>query len=83
MTDFRFTEDDIRQRINNMRQHATSLRAQGVQVNTGYGAIQPYLDTIPAFTEDDVRQYILSHNQASGELRHYVDLESTIYHSLI
>ncbi len=59
MTDFGFTEEDIRQRI-------TSLRAKGVSVNSGYSAIQPHLDTIPAFAEDDVRQYVLAHHFSGG-----------------
>ena len=62
MDDLGFTEDDIKQRIASNRAKVASLRAKGVSVNTGYNAIQPYLDAIPAFTEDDVRQYVLTHH---------------------
>ena len=81
MTDFGFTEDDISQRINDMKQRVATLRAKGVQVNTGYSAIQPYLDTIPAFTEYDVRHYVLSHNQSIGDITNVGEptLERIVY----
>ncbi len=74
MTDFGFTEDDIRQRI-------ASLRAKGVGVNSGYTAIQPYLDIIPAFTEDDVRQYVLTHHFSQGNIAYVEEpkLERIVY----
>ena len=73
MTDFGFTEDDIRQRI-------ASNRAKGVSVNSGYHGIQPYLDTIPAFTEEDVRQYVLTHH-FSGNITYIEEpkLERIVY----
>jgi hypothetical protein len=35
---------------------------------TGYAAIQPYLDTIPAFTEEDVKQYMTTHPICYGDI---------------
>ncbi len=49
-----------------LRAKVALLRAKGVSVNSGSSAIQPYLDTIPAFTEDDVRQYVLAHHFFAG-----------------
>ena len=74
MSDFGYTDDD-------KRQHIASLRAKGVSINSGLSAIQPYLDTIPAFTEDDVRQYVLTHHFSRGNITYVEEpkLERIVY----